>query len=64
MHSNICIAYDSASHLMNITGSENYIMNHMCENLTSDGLAMTTCMYLETITVSILLSFSLFLEIN
>lgn len=46
MHSNICIAYDSASHLMNITGSENYIMNHMCENLTSDGLAMTTCMYL------------------
>lgn len=34
MHSNICIAYDSASHLMNIIGSENYIMNHTYENLT------------------------------
>lgn len=33
MYLNICIVYDSVLYFMNIIGSENYIMNYMCENL-------------------------------
>lgn len=64
MYLNICIVYDSVLYFMNIIGSENYIMNYMCENLISDGLVMIICMYLEIIIVFILFSFFLFLEIN